>query len=158
MKNQKLFLDDWQDSDLELGLVRLAKELPPHEFFFHINKINDGRANFSRIKDLHIDGTFYNYSFARFEAYHSETKSCLQIISNKSTESFKQKEQSELFTSEDEINYLLPFHKEVDYILKTSDNIADFSLILLPEHLVFPIQYYTLNSTHELYDLILYYE
>lgn len=35
---------------------------------------------------------------------------------------------------------------------------ADFSLILLPENLVFQIQEYLLSSDEELYQLIQYYE
>jgi hypothetical protein len=47
---------------------------------------------------------------------------------------------------------------DVDYLIKTSDYIDDFSLILLPEFSVFNIQTFSLSSTNERYQLIKYYE
>ncbi len=156
MKNLKLFLDDEDEEDLSLGLIRLVKNLPGYEFFYHINSINESK--FNRIDDLIKVGLYYDYAHARFETFHFETKTCIQIISNKSISTTKKKEQLELFSHEEEFNYLLPLHKDVGYIIKTSDNINDFSLILTPENIMFSIQNFQLSPDDELYKLIQYYE
>lgn len=157
MKNLKLFLDDEEEDDLSLGLLRMAKELPAHVFFFEINKANPD-SPFRRIDDLVKRGKYHDYTHIRFQAHHKESKNCIHLISNHSVKTDVKAIKSELFSDEEEVNVLLPFHKEVDYIVRISDNIADFSLILWPENLMFPIQDYCLSSKDELSELIQYYE
>ncbi|REC77128.1 IPExxxVDY family protein [Chryseobacterium elymi] len=157
MEIQKLYdLDDIKFEDITIGLVRLAKDIPTHEFFYKINQING--LTFSRKKDVIIHGAYYDYYFLRFEAYHKFTKTCFTFISNRSSESKQKKLQTELFTEEENIKFLLNNQADVEYILHTSEQIPDFSVILLPENLVFPIQDYTLGSEEELYQIIQYYE
>jgi len=154
---QKLYdLDDIEFEDIAIGLVRLAKDIPAHEFFYKINQING--LTFSRKKDMIIHGAYYDYFFPRFEAYDKFTKTCFTFISNRSSESKQKKLQTELFTEEENIKFLLNNQVDVEYILHTSEQIPDFSVILLPENLVFPIQDYTLGSEEELYQIIQYYE
>lgn len=157
MEIQKLYdLDDIEFEDIAIGLVRLAKDIPAHEFFYKINQING--LTFSRKKDMIIHGAYYDYFFPRFEAYDKFTKTCFTFISNRSSESKQKKLQTELFTEEENIKFLLNNQVDVEYILHTSEQIPDFSVILLPENLVFPIQDYTLGSEEELYQIIQYYE
>ena len=157
MEIQKLYdLDDIEFEDIAIGLVRLAKDVPAHEFFFKINQTNN--LSFSRKKDLVFHGGFYDYFFPRFEAYHKFSKTCFTFISNKSSESKQKKVQTELFTEEENIKFLLNNQVDVEYILHSSEQFPDFSVILLPENLVFPIQDYTLSSDEELYQIIQYYE
>lgn len=157
MEIQKLYdLDDIEFEDITIGLVRLAKNIPDHEFFYKINQNND--LKFKRIDDVIIHGLYYDYFFPRFEAYHKFTKTCFTFISNKSSESKQKKLQTELFSQEENIKFLLNNQVEVQYILHSSEQFPDFSVILLPENLVFPIQDYTLGSEEELYQIIQYYE
>ncbi|MDM1554333.1 IPExxxVDY family protein [Chryseobacterium indologenes] len=157
MEIQKLYdLDDIEFEDIAIGLVRLAKDIPAHEFFYKINQLNN--LSFSRKKDLVFHGDYYDYFFPRFEAYHKFSKTCFTFISNKSSESKQKKVQTELFTEEENIKFLLNNQVDVEYILHSSDQFPDFSVILLPENLVFPIQDYTLSSDEELYQIIQYYE
>lgn len=157
MEIQKLYdLDDTEFEDIAIGLVRLAKDVPAHEFFYKTNQLNG--LTFSRKKDVIIHGAYYDYHFPRFEAYDKFTKSCFTFISNRSSESKQKKLQTELFTEEENIKFLLNNQVDVEYILHTSEQIPDFSVILLPENLVFPIQDYTLSSEEELYQIIQYYE
>lgn len=157
MEIQKLYdLDDIEFENITIGLVRLAKNIPDHEFFFKVNVNND--LKFSRIKDLVFNGIYYDYFFPRYEAYHKYTKTCFTFISNKSSESNQKKIQTELFSGEDNIKFLLNNQTEVEYILHSSEQFPDFSVILLPENLVFPIQDYNLSSEEELYQIIQYYE
>jgi hypothetical protein len=154
---QKLYdLDDIEFEDIAIGLVRLAKDVPAHEFFYKINQANN--LSFSRKKDLVFHGGYYDYFFPRFEAYHKFSKTCFTFISNKSSESKQKKVQTELFTEEENIKFLLNNQVDVEYILHSSEQFPDFSVILLPENLVFPIQDYTLSSDEELYQIIQYYE
>jgi len=154
---QKLYdLDDIEFEDIAIGLVRLAKDIPAHEFFYKINQANN--LTFSRKKDLVFHGGYYDYFFPRFEAYHKYSKTCFTFISNKSSESKQKKVQTELFTEEENIKFLLNNQVDVEYILHSSEQFPDFSVILLPENLVFPIQDYTLSSDEELYQIIQYYE
>jgi hypothetical protein len=154
---QKLYdLDDIEFEDISIGLVRLAKDVPAHEFFYKINQANN--LSFSRKKDLVFHGGYYDYFFPRFEAYHKFSKTCFTFISNKSSESKQKKVQTELFTEEENIKFLLNNQVDVEYILHSSEQFPDFSVILLPENLVFPIQDYTLSSDEELYQIIQYYE
>jgi hypothetical protein len=154
---QKLYdLDDIEFEDITIGLVRLAKDVPAHEFFYKINQANN--LSFSRKKDLVFHGGYYDYFFPRFEAYHKFSRTCFTFISNKSSESKQKKVQTELFTEEENIKFLLNNQVDVEYILHSSEQFPDFSVILLPENLVFPIQDYTLSSEEELYQIIQYYE
>jgi hypothetical protein len=87
---QKLYdLDDIEFEDIAIGLVRLAKDIPAHEFFYKINQNNN--LSFSRKKDLVFHGDYYDYFFPRFEAYHKYSKTCFTFISNKSSESKQKK-------------------------------------------------------------------
>ena len=157
MEIQKLYdIEETEFEDVTIGLVRLVKNVPDHEFFFTVNQQND--LNFKRIDDLIYHGYYYDYFFPRFEAYHKFTKTCFTFISNRSSESKQKKIQTELFTGEENIKFLLNNHVEVQYILHSSEQFPDFSVILLPENLVFPIQDYTLGSEEELYQIIQYYE
>ncbi|WP_426481604.1 IPExxxVDY family protein [Chryseobacterium sp. R2ACT005] len=157
MEIQKLYdLDDIEFEDITIGLVRLAKDVPAHEFFYKINQANN--LGFSRKKDLVFHGGYYDYFFPRFEAYHKFSRTCFTFISNKSSESKQKKVQTELFTEEENIKFLLNNQVDVEYILHSSEQFPDFSVILLPENLVFPIQDYTLSSDEELYQIIQYYE
>lgn len=156
MKNQKLFLDHEEEDELRVGLIRLVKKIPDYEFFYQLNLIND--SAFSRSSDFEIKRFFYNYHHFRYEGYLPDIKSCFSCFSNQSFTSFQKKNITELFSKEEDINYLLPNYKEVDFIIKTSDNFTDFSVILFPEKLIFPIQEYYISNDEELYQLIQYYE
>jgi len=154
---QKLYdLDDIEFENITIRLVRLAKNIPDHEFFYTINQNNN--LQFSRKKDIIFNGAYYDYYFPRFEAYHKFTKTCFTFISNKSSESKQKKQQTELFSEEENIKFLLNNQADVEYILHSSEQFPDFSVILLPENLVFPTQDYTLSSDEELYQIIQYYE
>ncbi|MEC5394453.1 IPExxxVDY family protein [Bergeyella sp. RCAD1439] len=156
MKKTKLSLDYDEDEPLTLGLVRLSKPLPDYEFFYHLNRLTD--YGFSRIEDLKIEKTYYRYHHPCFSTYDEKLQLKIWFIANKSSESFKKQEITELFTEENETHYLLPEHRETDYLIKTSEGFSDFSLILQPKSLLFPIQDFQLDSSSEFYKIILYYE
>ena len=156
MKNLKLFLESEEEESIHIGLARLIKPVSDHELFFQINREND--FFFSRINDLEIVRTYYQYYHVVFEAYHDITKNRIRFISNKSVKSDQKKEINMLFSDEQDVNFLLPECKDVDYLIKTSDNIDEFSLILLPENMMFQIQNLELHTDDELYHLIQYYE
>lgn len=151
LKAKKIFLDLDDEKPIDIGLIRLAKKIPDYEIFFEINKLNS--FNFYRTDDL----KFKKFSFTKFEAYHPETKTCYQIIANKSLPNRK-KTANELFSQAEEIKFLMPKNKDVEYIIYAKDSFPDFSLILLPENILFQIQDYSIQPQHELYKLIQYYE
>lgn len=155
MKTIKLSLDE-EELDTVVGLVRLAKPIPDHEFFFKVNEANN--FCFSRLSDLHISGVYYDYFFSRFEGYSTDQKTCFQFISNKSIIAKQKKIIPELFSDEENRRLILKDHQDVDYIVKTSDEIHDFSLILLPANLTFPVQEFSVDAKGELYQIIHYYE
>lgn len=156
MKTQKILLDTEEEEEIALGLVRLAKDVPDYELFYHLNTINSFK--FSRITDFVFQGNYYDYYFPRFEAFHSEANIYIHFIANKSCHSIQKKNSTELFSGEDETKFLLGHFQDVDYLIKTSEPFDDFSLILLPENLLFQIQNFSLHPKEELYHLILYYE
>ena len=157
MKIKKQFLKLEEDHpEIIVGLIRLIKPIPEHELFFSVNAINT--FCFSRIDDIIVKGEYYDYYFSRYEAYDKSSKDCFRFVSNKSVYSVEKKKHQELFSDESNIKFLLNLHQDVDFILTNSDMFADFSLILLPENLVFQIQEYPLSSDEELYQLIQYYE
>ena len=155
IKKQYLKLEE-DLSEINVGLIRLAKPIPEHELFFFINDINTFK--FKRVEDIQIKGEYFNHSFSRYQAYDRSSKNCYSFISNKSIDSVQKKEQNQLFSDESNIKFLLNTHQDADYILTNSDMFAEFSLILLPENFVFQIQEYPLSSEEELYQLIQYYE
>ena len=156
MKTQKFSLEIEKDEEITLGLVRLTKEVPDYELFYHLNSINPFK--FNRIKDLLFRGTYYDYYFPRFEAFHRTEKSCVHFIANHSSHSIQKKIPTELFNTEDSTKYLLENFPDVNYFIKSSEPFDDFSLILLPENLMFQIQDFQLSPNEELYQLIQYYE
>ena len=156
MGTQNIILDDSQEEDVLLGLIRTVKHMPDYEFFFQINSVN----NFSlqKIEDLQYVGEYFDHYFTVYEGYDKVHKNCIKIISNKSTTSIQKKEITELFIEEEKEKYLISKYKDIDYIIKTSDGIDDFSVILLPKFLAFEVQEYILSSEEELYQMIQYYE
>lgn len=157
MKNIKTFLDFEKSEAINIGLIRTSREIVPHELFFHINKNNE-YLSFRREKDLKKEGNFHIYSHLCFKTYHKNLKCFAQIFSNKSIKAALKSIQGDLFSTEIGINYLLPQHRDVDYILQTTDNISDFSVFLRLEKFLFPIQNFTLSPDEELYNIIQYYE
>ena len=157
MKKQKILLDIEEDEEeLTLGLVRLAKEVPDFELFFHLNSLNSFK--FSRIADLVSKGTYKDYYFPRFQAFHTDSQICMHFIANKSSH-FTQKEfAKELFLDEEETKFIVDHFQDVDYIIWTSEPFDDFSVILLPENLMFQIQSFPISSNDELFQLIQYYD
>ena len=156
MKTQKFTLEIEEDEEITLGLIRLAKEVPDYELFYHINSLNP--FQFTRIKDIIYYGTYYDYYFPRFQAFHHDSKICIHITANKSSHSIQKKNPTELFNSEVDTKHLLEHSPDVDYFIKTSEPFGDFSVILLPENLMFQIQDFQLSPMEELYQLIQYYE
>ncbi len=156
MKTQKFTLEIEEDEEITLGLVRLVKEIPDYEIFFHLNKLN--QFQFKRIKDLIIRGQYFDYFYPRFETFHHDSKICIHVIANRSYCSIQKKTSSELFINEDETRFLLEKFQDVDYLIKTSEPFGDFSVILLPENLLFQIQNFQLSPKEELYQLIQYYD
>lgn len=156
MEIQKIILDDSEDDEISIGLVRLAKQMPDYEFFFLINRMNS--FCFKRIDDLVTEGIYYSYHYPVFEGYSKDTKDCFHFISNRSSQSIQKKEITELFSDEQDFNFLLNNFQEADYIIKSSEKFPDFSLILLPENLTFQIQEIPLSSNEELYQTLQYYE
>ena len=156
MEVQKFILDDLEEAEITVGLLRLAKDIADYEFFFHTNRINS--FCFCRVDDLVVHGAYYDFFFPVFEGYSKDSKTCYRFIGNKSTESIQKKEITELFAEEQNIKLLLNNQPDIDYIITTSDNIADFSLILLPENLAFAIQEYPVTSESEFFHIIQYYE
>ncbi len=156
MKTLKILLDTEEEEQITVGLARTAKQLPDYELFFHLNTINS--FCFQRISDVQICGEYYDYFFTRFQGYHKASKTCYEFISNKCSNSILKKESTELFADEEETKFLLDSFEDVDYIIKTSDQFDDFSLILLPENLMFQIQSYDVFQDSELFQIIQYYE
>ncbi len=157
MKKQKILLDiEEEEEELTLGLVRLAKEVPDFELFFHLNTLN--KFQFSRIADIIYKGTYKDYHFPRFQAFHHDSRICIHFISNKSSHHIQKKVSKELFLEEEEYKYLLENFQDVDYLIWTSEPFDDFSVILLPENMMFQIQSFPLSSTDELFQIIQYYD
>ncbi|WHF51061.1 IPExxxVDY family protein [Chryseobacterium gotjawalense] len=156
MKTQKFTLEIDKDDEITLGLVRLAKEVPDYELFYHLNVLNPFK--FTRITDLIYHGKYYDYYFPRFRSFHHDTKICIHFIANQSNHSIQKSSPVELFNTEQDTKYLLDHYPDVNYLIKTSEPFDDFSLILLPENLMFQIQDFQLSPIEELYQLIQYYE
>ena len=136
--------------------MRIASNLPHSEVFYHLN--NHNTFNLKRATDIVLHGVYNDYHFECFEAYDKSNKNCWKLVSNKSVFTEIKKEQSQLFQDEEDVKFLLNDQHDVDYIVKSSDSFADFSVILLPEKLFFPIQEFELSADTELYQIIQYYE
>lgn len=156
MKKLNLFLDEEFIFPINLGLIRVVKKLPAHELFYHMGIQNN--LFFSRKNDLKIKKKYYEYSHIIFETFHEETQNKLVFLENKSIFSQQYREIDQLFVEEDLVNYLLKNVKDADYIIKTSENIIDFSLILQRKNILFHIQTVTLSKDDELYQILQYYE
>lgn len=81
----------------------------------------------------------------------------MQFIENRASESQVFEHQGNLFSDGADVNFLLPMHPDVDFVVRTTDNLDDFSLILLPEGLTFSIQNFQIDAG-SLSDLIQFYD
>lgn len=156
MKNIKFLLDEDEDCNLKVGLLRQIYATPAHEFFYHFNR--NFNFNVHRISDLLIRGVYYDYQHPVYQMYHPEYKVLLQFVANTSAQSIVKREISELFVDENDVNFLLNHHPDVDYIVKSSDSYIDFSLILHAEDLMFQMQNFSIDVHDELHKLLQYYE
>ena len=156
MKHKKLFLDTVEEEAITVRLIKLAYHLPYHEVFFKINQLNS--FQFYRIEDMVVEVQNHVYHFSRFETYDEGTKTPFMLISNVSHRMEKQEEIFELFNGANENKYLLSSLKDIDYIVTSQDEYADFSVIQLPKSLVGEIREYAINPHEDLYQLIHYYE
>lgn len=155
MKNIKLTLDI-EEETLQIGLVRLVRQMPDYEFFFKVNQCN--AFKFSRIENFEMQQNGSMYQFGRYQTHDTVTKSTYTFIANKSHSAKPLAEFNDLFSHLYEPMQILPKYSEVDYILLTKEFFNDFSVILLPEKLTFPIQEVTLSPEHQFYQILQYYE
>ncbi|MDY3548689.1 IPExxxVDY family protein [Riemerella anatipestifer] len=156
MKDNKLFLDI-EEEEISIGLLRLSRKIQDCELFFSINLLNSFK--FSREKDFILKKGGRLYLFVQYQAYDEITKGTYSFIANKFYDTkIEEEAHYDLFSNLVEETYLLPEYTDVDYILLTKDILSDFSVILLPENLVFPIQEVSLSPERELYQTIQYYE
>jgi hypothetical protein len=156
LKNKKLFLDTVEEEAITVGLIKLAHHLPCHEVFFKINQLNF--FQFCRMEDIMVENQNHLYHFPRFEAYDCGTQTSFVLIANMPDRVEKVQEHFELFDGADENKYLLSSVKDIDYIVTSQEECADFSVIQLPQDLIFEIQEYSINPNEDLYQLIHYYE
>lgn len=150
-KVKKIRLDFDDDEAITVGLIRLTKPVSYHQFFFDINRCNE--FQFHRTEDFITQNGLTEYEFLSMQGYDKGEKNCYQIIANKS---FKKEENtpSNLFEGLQEIHYLLEEHQDVDFLIKTQDSFPDFSLILFPENVIFPIQEYQIQPEELIYQYI----
>lgn len=156
MKKRFSLFNDADNEPISIGLARLVKFLQPHILFFQINSQKNMR--YQRKRDLEVFSEYYRYDHIVFEAHQPNWKNKILFIQNKNSNCTKIKEIDRLFVEETEDNYLLDKYTDVEYLVKTSNNIRNFSLISLPENLFFQIQPYELEPDNELYKIIQYYE
>ncbi|AQY21813.1 IPExxxVDY family protein [Riemerella anatipestifer] len=156
MKDNKIFLD-LEEEEISIGLLRLSRKIQDCELFFNINLLNSFK--FSREKDFILKKGGRLYLFVQYQTYDEITKCTYTFIANKYYDTrLEDRGHYDLFSNLVEEVYLLPEYRDVDYILLTKDFLYDFSVILLPSSLVFPIQEISLSPEQELYQTIQYYE
>lgn len=155
-ETQLLQLDEPEYEPLNIGLLSLIEPIPDYEFFFHLNRLNTFQME--RKDDLVYKGSYFTYHFSVFKGYCKEKKTEYTFISNQSIRAVVEKPIEELFFEETNIKYLLSFVPKVQYIIKTSDLYPDFSLLLMPENLVSSITKEAIDGSHDLYNLLHYYE
>lgn len=151
MKGKLLSLDLDDPKPLSVGLIRLSTQIPPYQFFFELNKINP--FQFQRSDDLIVPFAEENYNFLCMQGYDEVEQTNYQMIANKS---FRKeiKTPGSLFESYEHSHVLLEKQLAVDYLLLIKREIADFSLILLPENRVFPIQTIEIRPEESVYQYI----
>lgn len=148
--------DESEAFPIHIGLLSLVKKVPDYEFFYQVNQLNS--FQFSRIDDLKLHGTYYDYFFAVFYAYSTLHKVGFHILSNQSIFSVQKKTITEFFVDEQDVKCLLNNHQEIEYIIKRTDSYADFSVILFPEDNTFAVRELCVNKDEELHDILYYYE
>jgi len=152
MAKEKKFLLSFDDEDpVEVGLVRLVKDLSPEQFFFKLN--NDNIFKFKRSEDLKIEFFGKEYSFLQMEIPENTFHVHFRMIANKSFERLE-KTPNSLFEHANEIVFLFENQQDVDYLLISENASEDFSVILLPENLVFPIQKIFIEPNEFIYQYI----
>lgn len=156
MKIKKLFLDDEDSLPVNVLVIKQKTgDVPEHEFFFHINKINN--FNFSRLEDfcLNFDG---NLSwFCQFECFEPCNQVVFRMIKNRSIRVERQQETFELFGDVPPEIYLLNTNS-FDYVLLSPNSDADFASVKLPKQMVSDTEFIQLDDNEPLKEIIQYYE
>jgi hypothetical protein len=148
-------LDFSTSIEMPIGLVRCAKKLPEHSFFYQLNTVNP--FFFERKKDLFVSGKYFDLYYPVFEAHEPENDFYFRFFSNHACKKIQKIEIAELFALDDISLCLFP-KEEIGYITTCSYNSPEFSLILQPEEPLFQLENHILYPEDSLFDLIQYYE
>ncbi|NAW51304.1 IPExxxVDY family protein [Elizabethkingia argentiflava] len=150
-KTKKIRLDCNDCEPINIGLIRLKHPIPAHLFFFKINRYT--AFPFYRIENFMTRNAAIEYEFLCMQAQDEKSENIYQIIANKS---FVKRNNTalNLFEGVADQSYLLEDYQDVDFLIKTKDSYPDFSLILLPENAIFPIQEYQIQPNELIYQYI----
>lgn len=151
MTKKKKFLLEFDEDPIEIGLVRLVKDIPSPQLFFDINR--RCTTSFCRIEDLEMEIAGETYSFVQMQYDNEATAQRTKFIANKSIEKIQQMSAS-LFDEEITVAHLLEKNRDVDYLLVTENAFEDFSVILCADNKIFPIQKILIESDDIIYQYI----
>ncbi len=147
--------EDETDS-LTLGLIRKAIPLDDILFFFKINSLSS--FNFYRSKDLEIYTPHHRAVFPVWHSPNNATSPGVKFFGNKAILHDQHTDFQELFVQDADVTLLLNSYAEVDFITCWDNQDPDYSLLLLPNSLTFPVQEKLITIQHDLYNTLEYYE
>ncbi len=156
MKPTDFLIDADDFEDIVIGFLTIHTSVLEHQLFYDTNKVN--HFHFERVADFVFEGEYFRYYHSVFKGYHWESETTFTFFANKSHTTIQKKEITELFIDEGKVNFLLNNKSPNGYIMKSTNENEDFSLILLPKHIAYDWEKLILTPQQEIYYLIESYE
>lgn len=155
--------EETESAQEDLWLLSLARNLEDYEFFYALNVLTDFR--YSRKDDLILEEGSRKFYHSVYEGFSQSHQMRVQFFSNEAfyeegKERIKPKK-SKNMASEEAVHLphrFIPDYPEVQFIVRIKEGDGDFSLLLLPEKLIFSPKPITVEEQSVLYQTIAYYE
>lgn len=147
----------------DLWLLSLARNLEDYEFFYALNVLTD--FEYCRENDLVLEEGQKKFYHSVYKGFSLSKQITVQFFSNQAffEESEEKAKTKKSVTSKSKgarhtPHRFIPDYPEVQFIVRMQEGGDDFSLLLLPEKLIFSPKKITVEEDSALYQTIAYYE
>lgn len=152
-----------ESASQDLWLLSLARNLEDYEFFYALNVLTD--FEYCRENDLILEEGKKKFYHSVYKGFSLSKQISVQFFSN---EAFFEENEEKAKTRKTATaksgggrrtpHRFIPDYPEVQFIVRMQEGDDDFSLLLLPEKLIFSPKKITVEEDSALYQTIAYYE
>jgi hypothetical protein len=149
------FFDDFQYEDSSQLLLIKTQPIAIHKFVFNLNNHLNIKFLCKNNHLLNINHTFYSHFYYQFEYHDGENIEEIELFQNESLPNTVDSDENSLFSSIEEVNYLIPEYKKFNYLIKFNSLLfQNFSLDLQNYNLVLGIKEIPLSKVKNKNNLV----